>query len=134
MRDLYEREGGRIDFNQRILSLRPTCEAGLLIGTFLEISPADARRLVDGEWAAARIWSRCTRFAQDVHEILSRSAGGDILDEKNVLAVCRACHEWIGANRRNAEALGLRRSRYPGEVTIILDKGDRRLSLVVCRS
>lgn len=49
----------------------------------------------------------------DVHEILSRSAGGSILDPDNVLVTCRNGHMWIGDNPKQALALGLRHSRYP---------------------
>lgn len=47
-----------------------------------------------------------------MHEVLARSAGGDILDETNLLCVCRACHDWIGQHPRKALELGLRQSRY----------------------
>jgi hypothetical protein len=47
-----------------------------------------------------------------VHEILSRSAGGSILDEANCLCVCRQCHTWVGDFPNEATALGLRQSRW----------------------
>lgn len=52
--------------------------------------------------------------AVDVHETLRRSQGAAIvpsqgLDEDGWLAVCRACHDWIGANPREAVSLGLAR-------------------------
>ena len=31
----------------------------------------------------------------DVHEILTRGRGGSIIDENNVLALCRTCHHFI---------------------------------------
>ena len=43
----------------------------------------------------------------DVHEIVRRSQGGSILDEANVLAVCRPCHVRIGNNPQLACDLGL---------------------------
>lgn len=103
-RDVYERPGGRRDFVRRILSERPTCEAGRIIGCYTgDYTGTDAT------------WNRCTRRSVDVHEILSRSAGGSILDESNVMAVCRACHDFAGRMPKvHAFELGLRRSRYEG--------------------
>ncbi len=43
----------------------------------------------------------------DVHELIRRSQGGSILDEKNVLAVCRKCHNRIGREPALAVDLGL---------------------------
>lgn len=43
----------------------------------------------------------------DIHEIIRRSQGGSILDEDNLLAVCRACHNRIGRNPQLAFDLGL---------------------------
>ena len=37
----------------------------------------------------------CTLTPVDVHEIKSRARGGSIIDENNVLALCRACHHFI---------------------------------------
>lgn len=94
---------GRRAFVERILTERPECEARHLL---LCCHPDDERTLDQA--------GRCTRHSVDVHEILARSAGGSILDDKNVLAVCRSCHDWIGNHPKKATALGLRRSRYPG--------------------
>ena len=46
-------------------------------------------------------------LSRDVHEIIRRSQGGSILDENNVLAVCRPCHVRIGNNPQLAFDLGL---------------------------
>lgn len=46
-------------------------------------------------------------LSRDVHEIVRRSQGGSILDENNVLAVCRPCHIRIGNNPQLAFDLGL---------------------------
>lgn len=35
----------------------------------------------------------CTRWADDVHEPLSRARGGSITDEENSSAPCRPCHD-----------------------------------------
>lgn len=45
--------------------------------------------------------------SQDIHEIIRRSQGGSILDEENLLAVCRPCHNRIGAYPALAFELGL---------------------------
>jgi len=47
------------------------------------------------------------RRSQDIHEILRRSQGGSILEEKNLLAVCRACHTRIGNYPSLSFELGL---------------------------
>ena len=43
----------------------------------------------------------------DIHEIIRRSQGGSILDEENLLAVCRPCHRRIGNYPQEAFDLGL---------------------------
>ena len=43
----------------------------------------------------AHIERICSHYACDVHEILTRARGGSILDEQNVLALCRNCHAFI---------------------------------------
>jgi len=56
-------------FVRRILEERPQCEA--------------------------QIPYTCSNHATDVHEIMTRARGGSILDEFNVLALCRPCHHYI---------------------------------------
>lgn len=43
----------------------------------------------------------------DVHEIVRRSQGGSILDEDNLMVVCRPCHQRIGNYPQLAFDLGL---------------------------
>lgn len=43
----------------------------------------------------------------DIHELIRRSQGGSILDEANLLAVCRPCHRRIGNYPALAFELGL---------------------------
>lgn len=43
----------------------------------------------------------------DIHELIRRSQGGSILDEDNLLAVCRPCHNRIGNYPQLAFELGL---------------------------
>ena len=45
--------------------------------------------------------------SQDIHEIVRRSHGGSILDENNLLAVCRKCHTRIGNYPQLSFELGL---------------------------
>lgn len=47
------------------------------------------------------------RRSQDVHELLNRSQGGDILDGRNLIVVCRQCHTWITGHPTESERLGL---------------------------
>lgn len=44
---------------------------------------------------------------RDIHEIVNRSQGGSILDPRNLLAVCRQCHNRITVNPVDAETVGL---------------------------
>lgn len=73
----------------RILSERPLCEACPKFAEHDNLS----------------IYSR--RSSCDVHELIRRSQGGSILDETNVLAVCRPCHTRIGNYPQLAFDLGL---------------------------
>jgi hypothetical protein len=43
----------------------------------------------------------------DIHEVVRRSQGGSILDESNLMAVCRKCHTRIGNYPALAFELGL---------------------------
>jgi 5-methylcytosine-specific restriction endonuclease McrA len=42
----------------------------------------------------------------DVHERKSRARGGSILDEANLVCLCRPCHSWVTENPRAAEDEG----------------------------
>lgn len=56
---------------------------------------------------ACAILSDRIRPSEDIHELISRGRGGDILDEANLMAVCRPCHTWITGNPQEAEFYGL---------------------------
>jgi len=43
----------------------------------------------------------------DIHELKRRSQGGSILEEENLMAVCRDCHDRIGREPATAIELGL---------------------------
>lgn len=96
MQAKYAGVGGRREVVSRLLRERPWCEAGCRIAN----SPRP---------------SSCAGQSVDVHELLRRSAGGSIVDESNLLCVCRPCHDWIGLHPREAIALGLSLSRYDGD-------------------
>ena len=69
----------RIDMKSRSWSNKPSNQSGIIV----------------------------TKQAVDVHEIVNRSQGGDILDERILLNVCRDCHEFITHNPFKATLLGL---------------------------
>lgn len=79
----------RRPFVEKILKERPLCEACRVFAKH------------DGKATFNQHMSR------DVHEIVRRSQGGSILDESNVLAVCRPCHVRIGNYPQLAFDLGL---------------------------
>ena len=79
--------------------------------------PLVERLLSERPWCEA-----CPKFAEhdekvtyirkpsvDIHELVRRSQGGSILDESNLLAVCRDCHRRIGNHPQLAFELGLAR-------------------------
>ncbi len=86
MESAYEK---RRPFVEKILKERPLCEACKVFASH------------DGKATFNHHMSR------DVHEIVRRSQGGSILDESNVLAVCRPCHIRIGNYPQLAFDLGL---------------------------
>jgi 5-methylcytosine-specific restriction endonuclease McrA len=74
---------------EKVLQERPLCEACKIFATH------------DGKITFNHHLSR------DLHEVIRRSQGGSILDEENILAVCRPCHTRITANPQLAFDLGL---------------------------
>ena len=77
--------------------------------------PLVERLLQERPWCEA-----CAKFAehdglavyqrnrsQDIHEIIRRSQGGSILEEENLMEVCRKCHTRIGNYPQLAFDLGL---------------------------
>lgn len=77
--------------------------------------PLVARLLAERPYCEA-----CSKFAEydgavtfyvnksvDIHEIVRRSQGGSILDESNLMSVCRPCHSRIGREPALAFELGL---------------------------
>lgn len=74
---------------ERLLSERPLCEACVLYAAL-------ENKAIFQQQAAC-----------DVHEIVNRSQGGSILQESNLLTVCRGCHRRITTRPHEAETLGL---------------------------
>lgn len=79
----------RREFVSRILKERPLCQACSVFAKHDNKSTYNQH------------------LSKDVHEIIRRSQGGSILDEDNVLAVCRPCHTRIGLHPKLAFELGL---------------------------
>lgn len=74
---------------ERLLEERPFCEACPVFAKY------------DGKVTYSRNQSH------DIHEVVRRSQGGSILEESNLLAVCRPCHRRIGNYPQLAFDLGL---------------------------
>jgi 5-methylcytosine-specific restriction endonuclease McrA len=87
---------------------------------YKERRPLAKRLLEEKPWCEA-----CPVFAEhdglityqirqsiDVHEIVRRSQGGSILDESNLMCVCRQCHSRIGNYPQLAFDLGLAKHAY----------------------
>jgi len=75
----------------RLLEQRPYCEACPIFA----------------EHDEKIIYSR--QRSVDIHELKRRSQGGSILEEDNLMAVCRQCHNRIGNYPALAFELGLSR-------------------------
>jgi len=84
-------------FVERLLKERPWCERGLVLGGCYE-----------GEGRAKTDVHRSTL----IHEIKLRSAGGDILDGDNCLALCIPDHVWIHHHPKEAQRLGWLKRRF----------------------
>ena len=79
----------RVPLVKRLLEEKPLCEACPVCAKHDELVTYIRNRSVD------------------IHELVRRSQGGSILDEKNLLAVCRPCHNRIGREPALAFELGL---------------------------
>jgi hypothetical protein len=94
MKSTYEK---RRPFVEKILKERPLCEACKVFAVH------DNKATYNHH------------MSKDVHEIVRRSQGGSILDENNVLAVCRPCHIRIGNYPQLAFDLGLAKHGWERE-------------------
>lgn len=76
-----------------------------------EAKPARDAYLGWHTWCEARL-PVCTGRAVDIHEKLSRARGGALDDDDNLMALCRACHDWITVHPKEATERGWLRSSY----------------------
>jgi 5-methylcytosine-specific restriction endonuclease McrA len=79
---------------EKLLSEKPGCEACPIFAKYDNRATYRQNRSVD------------------VHEIVRRSQGGSILDEKNLMCVCRDCHRRIGNYPQLAFDLGLAKHNW----------------------
>jgi hypothetical protein len=71
----------------------------------------DERQFCEAQWD-----DNCQQIAVDVHEILPRSQGGQIVggDDSEYLAVCRLCHDQIETHPQESHERGFRRWSWEG--------------------
>lgn len=81
-----------------------------LVARLLEERPLCEACPVFAEHDEKPVYRRNT--SMDVHELVRRSQGGSILDEANLMCVCRPCHTRIGNNPQLAFDLGLAKHGY----------------------
>jgi hypothetical protein len=62
----------------------------------------------------AEVIAQCRRWADDVHEPLTRARGGSITDPENAVPPCRPCHDALGLEPQWGYDLGLLRHSWPG--------------------
>jgi|9_EtaG_2_1085328.scaffolds.fasta_scaffold132736_1 hypothetical protein len=89
---------------KEILESRPECEACMPFSVFDRL---DMKTRSWSDKPSNALGVIRTKRSQDVHELVNRSQGGDILDLPNLLAVCRPCHTRITENPDDSELLGL---------------------------
>jgi len=71
------------------------------------------RRKLVAEMLDDAICVRCNyEPATEVHEVLSRARGGDILDKENCVPLCHTCHTFITLNPAQGLAEGWLRSSW----------------------
>ena len=92
---------------ERLLEERPYCQACRIFNVYDGVTYTPHRSV-------------------DIHELVSRGRGGSILDEDNLLAVCRfPCHSRITGDSKEAEWLGLALPSWSDEETLV-DAHNRR--------
>ena len=65
------------------------------------------RKLVGEMLEEFPLCQRCgIKPSSEVHEVISRARGGDILEKTNCRALCHACHFWITTNPAEATKTG----------------------------
>ena len=103
MQAKYDGPDGRKALVARLLEKYPVCQFGNRQWVYDPRGP--------GGWIGVAA-PKCQGRSVDCHEILSRARGGSILDDSNILCVCRACHTWITDHPAEATKLGLLKSRW----------------------
>jgi len=113
----------RAEFVARILRQRPLCQLPLSID-------AATREWMGGEGIDPPVWPfvelsavkwGCNGRSCDVHEIVGRGRSGGIfvpsqgLTDDGVLALCRACHDWVTTHPALARLIGAERHYQPKE-------------------
>jgi 5-methylcytosine-specific restriction endonuclease McrA len=76
-----------------------------LVVKLLEEKPYCEACPVSAEHDGKKMYQR--NMSSDLHELKRRSQGGSILDEDNIICVCRPCHTRIGNYPQLAFDLGL---------------------------
>jgi 5-methylcytosine-specific restriction endonuclease McrA len=76
-----------------------------LVVKLLEEKPYCEACPVFAEHDGKKMYQR--NMSSDLHELKRRSQGGSILDEDNIICVCRPCHTRIGNYPQLAFDLGL---------------------------
>lgn len=97
--------GERRDFVERILAERPHCEGPAYLRLLMRMEG-----LTDRERAIVVVaLNDCglRRRSAEVHEKLKRSRGGSIIDDANVLALDRGCHQFTEDYPRLATLAGM---------------------------
>ena len=87
-----------------MLALNSECQACIIIAVY------DRQQEKSKNWndrPSNRYGVIMARKPVDIHELINRSQGGSILENKNLMAVCRECHMRITENPKEAELLGL---------------------------
>lgn len=85
-----------------MLEAQPSCDACIIYYKY--ILAYDQLSNESGETPYTRF---LTNRTVDIHELVNRSQGGDILQRQNLMAVCRLCHTRITTHPKEAEELGL---------------------------
>lgn len=82
--------------NRSLKRMRAMVHRRRLVAELLEARP----------WCEVGISRICDGRAVDVHELLSRARGGDILDPTGVVTACRTCHDFVTSHPAEATASG----------------------------
>lgn len=93
----------------RLLAERTYCEACMVWGGYDAVNGLIESLVVR------------QKRSKDIHELVNRSQGGSILEEQNLLAVCRPCHSRITRDPTTAETIGLHLESWCNQPTHYLE-------------